>query len=295
MRQLSLGLAAHLASKTTTLARCWRIARTDGRILGFTDHDQSLSFSGISHEPAAGFTASDMPASLGLSVDTSDISGALVSAVLDEADLAAGLYDNARVEVWLVNWSEPGERLLLEVGSIGEITRMGSAFKAEIRSLAHTLDQERGRILSSTCDADFADARCGVDSSDPLYGGQGRIVEVMGPRRIRVSGPASVPAGYLARGSLRWTSGENITRRAEIRDDGDDGFGRILDLWEQPARLPAPGDTFNALAGCDKRLETCVNRYANAVNFRGFPFLPGNDFVAGYARSGENNDGGALI
>lgn len=295
MRQLSPGLAAHLAGKTTTLARCWRITRSDGQVLGFTDHDQPLIFADTSHEPAAGFAASDMPASLGLSVDTSDISGALVSSVLVEADLTAGLYDNARVEVWLVNWTTLEERLLLEVGSIGEITRMGSAFKAEIRSLSHTLDQERGRIISAICDADFADQRCGVDANNPLYSSQGTVKEVIGPRRLRVSGVGSVPVGYLARGSLKWSSGENLARRSEIRDDHDDGVGRILDLWDQPARLLAPGDHFDALAGCDKRFATCVNRYANASNFRGFPHLPGNDFAAGYARSGENNDGGALI
>ena len=41
----------------------------------------------------------------------------------------------------------------------------------------------------------------------------------------------------------------------------------------------AAGDTFAVTAGCDKRFATCRDRFANAVNFRGFPHIPGNDFV----------------
>lgn len=295
MRTLSPGLADHLTGGATTLARCWQIKRGDGKNLGFTDHDQSLIFDGVSYEPAAGFTASDMPASLGLSVDTSDIVGALVSPVLSEAELLAGLYDNARVEVWLVNWMSPEERLLLEIGSIGEISREGSMFKAEIRSLAHALDQERGRIFASSCDADFADRRCGIDGTSLLYSGVGEVSAILGSRSFRVTGLTNVAIGYLTRGSLVWNGGKNNSRTVEIREDRDDGFGRILDLWEPPTFSVAAGQSFRALAGCDKRFVTCQGRYANAINFRGFPYLPGNDFVAGFARSGDANDGGAII
>ena len=68
-----------------------------------------------------------------------------------------------------------------------------------------------------------------------------------------------------------------------------------LELWQ---RMPEPltaGDTFTVTAGCDKRFATCRDRFANAVNFRGFPHLPGNDFVAGTVTPGApGNDGGSL-
>ena len=46
--------------------------------------------------------------------------------------------------------------------------------------------------------------------------------------------------------------------------------------------LPMPnavavGDTFHAIAGCDKSFPTCYSRFANAVNFRGEPYVPGMD------------------
>ena len=38
-----------------------------------------------------------------------------------------------------------------------------------------------------------------------------------------------------------------------------------------------------AMEGCDHTLETCATRFANAVNFQGEPFLPGNDLLTRYA------------
>ena len=37
------------------------------------------------------------------------------------------------------------------------------------------------------------------------------------------------------------------------------------------------GDTFNAIAGCDKTISTCIAKFNNAVNFRGEPYVPGMD------------------
>jgi uncharacterized phage protein (TIGR02218 family) len=57
----------------------------------------------------------------------------------------------------------------------------------------------------------------------------------------------------------------------------------------------AAGDTFTVTAGCDKRFSTCRERFDNALNFRGFPHMPGNDFALSYARAGDHNDGGPVI
>ncbi|MNT98193.1 hypothetical protein D3C72_2407210 [compost metagenome] len=50
-----------------------------------------------------------------------------------------------------------------------------------------------------------------------------------------------------------------------------------------------------ATAGCDRRLTTCREKFENVPNFRGFPHIPGNDFVLRYPRQGDNLDGRALF
>jgi uncharacterized phage protein (TIGR02218 family) len=52
------------------------------------------------------------------------------------------------------------------------------------------------------------------------------------------------------------------------------------------------GDTFVVTAGCDKRFATCRDRFSNTVNFRGFPHIPGNDFVISVARAGQSSNNG---
>jgi hypothetical protein len=73
MRTLPAGLGAHLASGTTTLCHCWKLMPLSGPALGFTDHDRDLVFDGVTFEAQAGFEASEIESSLGLSIHTSTI------------------------------------------------------------------------------------------------------------------------------------------------------------------------------------------------------------------------------
>jgi uncharacterized phage protein (TIGR02218 family) len=47
-------------------------------------------------------------------------------------------------------------------------------------------------------------------------------------------------------------------------------------------------------AGCDKRAETCRLKFANFLNFRGFPHLPGEDWLTAVPKAEGANDGGSL-
>ncbi len=296
MRNLDPAFDAHLKSGATTLCRCWKLTRSDGVTLGFTDHDVEISFGGTVFQPAAGFTGSEIPASLGLSVDTAEISGALVSPLLSEDDMNAGLYDGAAVDLYLVNWAAPEQRVQLESGTIGEITRQGKSFSAEIRSLSAALDQERGRLFQINCDADLGDMRCGVDLNAAGNRASGTIDEILGERTFRVSGLSAIAATRLQRGTLRMTSGLSHNLTFSVRADRISDAGRIIELWSAPPRSLAVGDMCLATVGCDKSFQTCTQVFANAQNFRGFPHIPGSDFAMSYvSKDGDSNDGAALL
>ena len=119
MKTLPTGLQAHLDTGATTLAWCWKVARGDGTILGFTDHDRDLDFDGVTFAAATGFTASEVVSSLGLAVDNLEVEGALAAAAITEGDLAAGVYDGATVELWRVNWADASQRVLMRKGALG--------------------------------------------------------------------------------------------------------------------------------------------------------------------------------
>jgi uncharacterized phage protein (TIGR02218 family) len=154
-------LQAKLDSGVTTLARCWLITRNDGVIQGFTDHDEDIVVNGVTCRAGAGLTASEATAQLGLAIGGTELSGALNDDTLSEADLAAGRYDAAAVEIWLVDWSEPALKVKLNAGVLGEVRREGAAFAAELRGLAYRFAEDNGRLYTKTCSADLGDARRG--------------------------------------------------------------------------------------------------------------------------------------
>jgi len=287
MKTLSPALAAHLQSGATTLCWCWRLTRRDGTVQGFTDHDRDVTFAATTFEAAAGFTARDMKDQLGLSVDNVEVSGAISSERLAEADLKAGLYDSAKVEIYRVNWQAPDQRLLMRTGTLGEVRRAGGAFAAEVRGMADALQQPQGRLYQYGCDADLGDARCGVNIELPAFKASGAVSAVLGERTFTASGIAGLAGGWCTRGLVRFTSGAAAKQSVEVKAHRAQAGVVTVELW-QPPRLPMlPGQTFTITAGCDKSLETCRAKFANAVNFRGFPHMPGNDFVLAVARPGR--------
>ncbi|MCF4166469.1 DUF2163 domain-containing protein [Zavarzinia compransoris] len=291
MKDLPEDLAAHLAGGVTTLARCLRVIRRDGVVLGFTDHDRDLAFDGVVHRADSGFTASAIESVAGLSVSNVDVEGALSADAVTEADLAAGRYDDAEVLIHLVNWRDVAQRVLLRRGHIGQVTRGRSGFTAELRGLAHRLDQVTGRLFERRCAWNLGDARCGIDLSLPAHRATATVMAVEGRMTLVMDGLDGHDGGDFAFGTLTWTGGANAGTGFEIARQ----HGARITLLLPPPMAPAPGDTALLTAGCDRRFETCRERFANTVAFGGFPHMPGTDFALSYPSQGDGNDGSSLV
>lgn len=291
MRDIPTALAAHLASGATTLCTCWRVTRADGERLGFTDHDLDLGFDGTLFEAAGGFVSSAVESSNDLAPDNQEVVGAFSSDRLTESDLAAGLYDDALVEIWRVNWAAPDQRLLIRKAPIGEVTRSGLSFSAEIRGIAKELERPQGRLYQYGCDAALGDARCGVDTDQSAFRTTASVTAASGNRVLTVSGAGAYEAGWFAGGVAAFTTGANAGRTGEIRAHVPKGASVEIELWQAMVGEVAVSDALTLTAGCDKRFETCKAKFANAANFRGFPFMPGNAFIQYYPTNGGLNDG----
>jgi uncharacterized phage protein (TIGR02218 family) len=296
MRTIPADLQTKLSSGVTTLARCWIVTRRDGTVLGFTDHDEDVVLGGVTCLAGSGLDSSEVTAQLGLAVDGAEIAGALADDSLTEADLAAGRYDAAKVELHLVDWSDPSLSVQLATGFLGEVRREGLSFTAEMRGLASRLGEASGRLYTATCAADLGDARCTVDLTNALYRGSGAIASLTASSAFVASGLDAFADGWFTVGKLTWGTGANAGLAIEVKTHRVLGDGVHVDLWQQMPEALSAGDTFVVTAGCDKRFTTCRDRFANAVNFRGFPSIPGNDFVIRYPVVGEpGNDGASLV
>jgi uncharacterized phage protein (TIGR02218 family) len=291
MRAIPPALQARLDSGVTTLCRCWVIERSDGVTQGFTDHDDDVPLGAVICRAGSGLSGSEAAQKLGLAADSSEISGALADDTLNEADLAAGRYDMAVVELWLADWTEPELRVLMAKGTIGEVSREGPAFTAELRGLSERLSQDSGRLYTVTCSADLGDARCKFDLAGSGFRGSGLVAALNATSTFIASGLDAFDDGWFAAGKLAFTSGANAGLSVEVKDHRKNG-AVTLELWQAMPEPVAAGDTFTVTAGCDKRFQTCHDRFNNVANFRGFPHIPGNDFVISYPVQGQpGNDG----
>ncbi len=292
MRTIPPALQAKLSSGVTTLCRCWRITRRDAVVLGFTDHDEDVVLGGLTCRAGTGFAGSEATASLGLAVSGSEVAGALSDDALSDADLAAGRYDAASIEIHLVDWSEPSLHVLLSKGVLGEVRREGQAFAVELRSLADRLNEESGRRYTAACSADLGDNRCKVDLDSAAFRGEGTVAGLTGTSGFVATGLGAFAEGWFTGGRLVWLSGANAGLAVEVKRHV---AGAVLDLWQAMPEPIAAGDTFGVTAGCDKRIGTCRERFDNVINFRGFPHIPGNDFVTRYAVAGEPGNRGEVL
>jgi uncharacterized phage protein (TIGR02218 family) len=295
MRALDAAFAAHIATGATTLATCWRLTRLDGAVLGFTDHDLALNFGGTDFVPTAGLDGGETSAKLGAQIDTSEVVGILASEAIAEDDILLGRYDGALVEMFRVNWRDVSVRDLVSKATIGEITRADGRFTAELRSGQQAMNVARGRFYQSLCDATLGDARCKIDLTDPRYRAAATVAAIRDRYRLEIAGVADFDEAWFGFGTAIWGSGRRSGVSDQILGHARLGGTDIFSFGAPVGDWVVVGDALTALAGCDRSFATCKSKFANSVNFRGFPHIPGNDFILSYPQPGSVLDGAPLV
>jgi uncharacterized phage protein (TIGR02218 family) len=287
------GIDAHLATGITGVARCWKVTRPDGMCFGFTDHDRVLRFEGVDYKPETGLSAAALSQTTGLSVDNTEAIGALSDAAITEADIAAGRFDGAEVQAWLVQWAAPENRVLQFRGTLGELTRANGAFTAEMRGLAEAMNTPTGRVYQRACSAVLGDLECRFDLNTPGYAAEAVVADVADARVFRFDGLDPFEPRWFERGRFEVLDGAAQGLVAAIKIDRVDGGARRVELWDRLRAEIAPGDRVRISAGCDKRMETCRLKFANLLNFRGFPDIPGDDWQVSHPSRVSMRSGGS--
>lgn len=269
-------VAQTLAQPLCALAFCWRLERRDGVTIGLTSHDRPLDVAGLRYAAAPGITPSAILRGGDGAAELADIEGALSAAAIAEDDLDAGRWDGATLLLHLTEWTDPGALWLeLARGVMGGVERKDGRYAVTLRGAGSLLDRAVAPVTSPTCRARLGDVACRIDMR-----ARQRImrVDAVTGDRLRCAGLAD---GRYPFGHVRWLGGANTGLVQMIVDQaGDDLF-----LAEPPAFPVAAGTRVLLVEGCDKRLETCATRFANAANFRGEPHLPGMDLLTRYPGS----------
>ena len=273
MRTISANLDAHLALDCGTVALCWKVRRQDGTVEGWTEHDADIVYDGVTYlalqsgapsnyQQKAALAAANME----LEINYGDTSAALIR---------AGYYDYAEVWTFRINWQVPADGIVkLAYGRLGEISMLDAQARADVRGLAQILSTQIGRIYTPECDASLGDTRCKVTLATFTHAGT--VGTVTNNRQFVITGAAAGKAGdYYNYGKITWVTGANAGLSMQIEDSN--GTNDVITLMEYMPGAVVAGDTASLEAGCDRRKETCISRFSNLVNFRGFDRIPGMD------------------
>jgi uncharacterized phage protein (TIGR02218 family) len=277
MKTLSAGLTTHLTQEVTTLATCWKCTLRDTTVLGFTDHHEDLLISGVTYQAASGFTPSAIQTTNGLEVDNLNVQGVLVGGAVTAADLRAGRWDFAAIEIFEVNYKDLTQGTNpLRKGTLGEVSMGKYQFEAELVGVMQKLHQRIGRLFTAPCGNDLGDTRCGVDLGTFPDGTVNSTVTSVTSRRIFADSALTQPTGWFDGGVVTFTSGANIGYAREVKTFN--ATGDVVTLHEEFPYTIVAGDAYTIIAGCLKRYnEDCGTKFDNKPRFGGFPHLPGID------------------
>jgi uncharacterized phage protein (TIGR02218 family) len=268
-------VAVFFAKELETVATYWRIYRKDGVTLGFTSHDRALELEGVRHLAAPGIIPSAIRLTDSITPDSAEVEGALSHDLISSIDLQAGAYDGAQIVIGAIDWQSL-EFAQIYTGTIGDIEQDGLRFAAELRSSKYMLEADLVPRTSPTCRAEFCDKSCGL-SAEAF--GQNVTTDAVDPDANTVTITGFNPA-LFEQGTLRFCEGPQIGILFGITEASTNSL-----LLDRPIANDTPQQVAVKLRqGCDRTFTTCRTRFANAINFRGEPFLPGNDLLARYPR-----------
>lgn len=277
-------MIAHLQETVTTTAHCMKVTRTDGTEFRYTDLDASLDVPGDGLYLGGKLMVNAVRSTTNFDPGGLAFSGKIDDDDITRADIVSGLWDEATFELFKVNYADLSEDIWpLRKGWLGEITVSGETFSVEARPLKSAYRRGIGRAITPGCMVRrLGDAECKIDLGPFTHSLIVTSVRSSEPNS-RFSHTADIQdEHYFRYGTVTWTSGNNVGTEQEVRnyDDGPDP-GRQFELLVDTPYVIEVGDEFDAIIGCDRRKDTCINVFDNLVNFRGFPDVPGLDSAIG--------------
>jgi len=262
------------STELETVAMFWRIMRRDGVTLGFVTHDAGLWFDGVLHLAAPGMTPSAIRRSADLEPDSAEVEGALSHDAIVSTDLASGRFDDARVIIGLVDWQTLDSHVLYN-GRIGTVSEESGKFSAALVSRKAELQRDPVPRTSPTCRSAFCGPGCNLSAARFTHRATVTSFD-SNENAVTIAGIADT--AQLIGGEVRWLEGPVAGSRQTVRSAA---AAKIA--LSAPVDVPASGAyRIEVREGCDRTIATCAGRFANAVNFQGEPYLPGNDLIARY-------------
>lgn len=267
MKTIPVALAAHIATRGTTLATALKVTRTDGEIFGFTTNDEDAVIDGVTYSADPGLDASEIIIAASAAVGNLELTTLHDGSVFTTADVLGGVWRNAAFSIFRYNWASLTDGIdVLLVGTLGEMELRQNTIAVELRDLRQYLQQSIGDASSKTCRARLGDARCRKDLTSFTY--TGTLTGVTSNQVFRDSARAE-GITWFDEGEIIFTSGNNNGLSSKVKSFAADGTFTLSIPLVSDVEI---GDTYITIAGCRKRrTEDCAGKFDNVLNFVGEP------------------------
>jgi uncharacterized phage protein (TIGR02218 family) len=264
-----------LSTEALALCRLWRVTPRGGATKFLTDHDQDITYGGDTYTATRSLEGSAIDNTIGGARANFEIT-VLLGDWITRPEIEGGQYDGALVEIDAAFYDD------LTLGTMplatGEITNASVPHKdsAQLQCVGFASRTQRPLTeqYSATCRANFCDERCGLDIED--YGTAFAVDSVSGLRQFTASEVAAGGDDFYNLGTVKWLTGNNAGTAVEVLRSTTTG---VVTLMVRTGRSIEVGDTGTIYQGCDKTLARCIS-YDNILNFRGEPYVPGQDYAA---------------
>jgi uncharacterized phage protein (TIGR02218 family) len=257
--------------RTVCFTSCWKVTRVDGTTLCFTDHNKSLVFDGLTYEPGYSATASARQRVLGSDPQNLELKGFITSNKITDTDIRSGLYRNAMVTEFVVDWRFPDAgAYAINVFYIDNVKWDLDHWVAQLSGQKMRLNARVGDLYTRNCRYILGDSRCGVSLAGLTV--TSSVSSVVKPK-LRIATPLAQAAGYFDNAVLTFTSGLNNGYKSVVKSHAS---GQ-LEFQVRTAHAISAGDAFSIAPGCDLNEETCKTKFNNFNNFGGFPTIPGTN------------------
>lgn len=279
MRAASEKLIALLDANQFVMADLYTITTVQNDVYRYTNYDFDLIVGGELYRSDGPIISRDgITLSLGVEVDNLSIT----IDVTDEETFESlrivqafhnGQMDGARfkLERIFMDASTPTDTsagtIKLFEGRIIEPEFDRNTIQASVASDLDELNVQMPRNLyQPSCSNTLFDHACGLNREN--YALETTIAA--GSTASRILCDINQPQGWFTQGVIEFLEGGNKGLKRTIRLHELDVLLLTLPLLE----YPEVGQRIKVYPGCDKRLETCQNRFNNFARFRGAPFIP---------------------
>lgn len=276
MKNLNQNLLNSLNKENLTLVKCLKIILANGKILAFTEYSKDLNIDNIIYKASNGFFENKNQQHCDVTPNNEEIVAFVENNDIKKEDIIAGIFDDARVDIFYVDYEniEYG-KIIITSGFIGTINFDNNKIYLSINGILSLMDKTIGETYSPLCRAKFCDKKCSLNAEKYTF--LGKIKNIISEIEFNCfeSEITNKKTNYFKYGLIKFTSGKNKNSIAEIKQS----VGSNIVLNSKLLYNLEENDEFEIFAGCNKKFNTCIEKFNNAINFRGEPNLPGTTKV----------------